>query len=78
MRILSLIGIMLCAALSVSLHAAEPSKKAKSKTAKTNSVQGPTLGHEGIKQLSSAVDTTDAKVVLLRFNDASRKVHLYP
>ena len=42
MRILSLIGIIVCAVLSVSLHAAEPPKKPKTKTAKATSAVGPT------------------------------------
>ncbi len=56
MRILSLIGVMLCAALSVSLHAAEPSKKSKSKTAKTSSVQGPTYAKR--KDVTAWADKT--------------------
>jgi membrane-bound lytic murein transglycosylase B len=41
MRILSLIGIIFCAVLSVNLHAAEPSKKSKSKISKTSPAAGP-------------------------------------
>ena len=41
MRILSLIGIIFCAVLSANLHAAEPSKKSKSKISKTSPAAGP-------------------------------------
>lgn len=41
MRILSLIGIIFCAVLSANLHAAEPSKKSKSKISKTSPATGP-------------------------------------
>ena len=41
MRILSLIGIIFCAVLSANLHAAEPSKKSKSKISKPSTAAGP-------------------------------------
>jgi membrane-bound lytic murein transglycosylase B len=41
MRILSLIGIIFCAVLSANLHAAEPSKKSKSKISKPSPAAGP-------------------------------------
>ena len=56
MRILSLIGIMLCAALSVSLHAAEPPKKSKTKSAKTSIAQGPTYAKR--KDVTAWADKT--------------------
>ncbi len=41
MRILSLIGIIFCAVLSANLHAAEPSKKSKSKISRPSPAVGP-------------------------------------
>ncbi len=41
MRILSLIGIIFCAVLSANLHAAEPSKKSKSKISRPSPAAGP-------------------------------------
>jgi membrane-bound lytic murein transglycosylase B len=41
MRILTLIGIIFCAVLSANLHAAEPTKKNKSKISKPNPAAGP-------------------------------------